>query len=199
MDLDILSGFGWREVLMVIVFLLAVYMAFVYLRMRHLRLKEAAALSLPQVLSPTSALAAYRAEQAPAPVSAPAPESPPPMGELGTPEFQFPWNEPPGENPLEQRIALIDAELDQLRKEVGGMRAEILVLRETVRRQEAVPEAEPVREEPRQSVTQAIAPQYSEALQLALKDVDAAVISQQCGITRAEAELVAALVKNRDN
>ncbi len=56
-----------------------------------------------------------------------------------------------------------------------------------------------INEEPRISVAQLIAPQYSEAMQLALKDVDAASISQQCGITRAEAELVAALVRNRDN
>ena len=44
-----------------------------------------------------------------------------------------------------------------------------------------------------------IAPQYSDAMQMALQHHDAATISQQCGISRAEAELVVALVRNRDN
>ncbi len=84
--------------------------------------------------------------------------------------------------------------MDQLRREVVGLRDEVLLFREAKQ-----PEKDLVREEPRASVTQLIAPQYSEAMQLALKEVDPAVISQQCGITRAEAELVAALVRNRDN
>lgn len=48
-------------------------------------------------------------------------------------------------------------------------------------------------------VTQNISPLYSEAMQKAILGQDAASISRDCGISRAEAELVAALVKNRDN
>ena len=48
-------------------------------------------------------------------------------------------------------------------------------------------------------LAQMIAPQYSDAMQMALQHHDAATISQQCGISRAEAELVVALVRNRDN
>lgn len=63
-------------------------------------------------------------------------------------------------------MAVLEVEIDQLRKEVGGLRAEILMLRETVQRAAV----KPVPEKPRQpSVTELIAPQYSEAMQLAKK------------------------------
>ena len=188
MDFDFLSGFGWRECLMALIALLVIYMAVAYGRMRHLKRAEHVDSPVQPGFSPSSALAAYQAEQAPAreAAKASAPEA--------KPGFQFPWEDAAGDHPFVKQIEALESEVEQLRREVGGLRAEVLVLRETSQRVLAMP-----KEEPKPTVTQAIAPQYSEALQLALKDVDAAEISHQCGITRAEAELVAALVKNRDN
>lgn len=197
MDFDVLSNLGWREGLMAVAGLLAIYVAIAYWRMRRLKRVEELARTAPLSFSANSAVAAYSVEQspevAPSANSSGTPPSDMPSA-LGTPEFQFPWNEPPAANPQEQRIAALEIEVDQLRREVGGLRAEVLLFREA-KQQERVP----VHEAPRVPVAQLIAPQYSEAMQLALKEVDAATISQQCGITRAEAELVAALVRNRDN
>ena len=199
MDVEFLSLLGRREGLIAIVVLLVAYVAVVFLRMRRLKRMEAQARAAPLSFSASAAVAAYGAGQV-------APESPAPTGPrgvenasgeastLGSSDFPFPWNEPPSSNSQEQRIVTLEVEVDQLRKEVGGLRAELMLMREA--RQNEEPK---FNEEPRISVAQLIAPQYSEAMQLALKDVDAASISQQCGITRAEAELVAALVRNRDN
>jgi hypothetical protein len=41
-------------------------------------------------------------------------------------------------------------------------------------------------------------PLYNDAMQMATQGLDAASISQHCGISRAEAELVVALVRNRE-
>ena len=48
-------------------------------------------------------------------------------------------------------------------------------------------------------VTQNVSPIYSDAMQMALQGHDATTISQHCGIARAEAELVVALVRNRND
>ena len=197
MDFDVLSNLGWREGLMAVAGLLAIYVAIVYWRMHRLRRVEEQARTAPLSFSANSAVAAYSVEQSPEVIQlAKTSGTPPPdmPSALGTPEFQFPWNEPPAANPQEQRISALEIEVDQLRREVGGLRAEVLLFREAKQQEKDL-----VREESRASVTQLIAPQYSEAMELALKEVDPAVISQQCGITRAEAELVAALVRNRDN
>lgn len=201
MELDFLPAIEWREALIVVVVLLTIYIAYVYLRMQRLK-REALHVenAVPTAFMATSAVAAYSAEQNPR--KAEKAETPPTVeeeadsGDLGSPDFQFPWNEPPAANEQDQRVAVLEVEIDQLRKEVGGLRAEILMLRETVQRAAV----KPVPEKPRQpSVTELIAPQYSEAMQLAKKELDPGAISQQCGISRAEAELVAALVRNRDN
>ena len=84
-------------------------------------------------------------------------------------------------------IESLNRELAQLRKEVGGLRAEVLLLREEQRREREPPP--PV---------QVISPLYSDAMQMALQGHDAATIAQHCGIARAEAELVVALVRNRN-
>lgn len=64
------------------------------------------------------------APQAPVP---PANEAPAQPGELGTPDFPFPWNEPPADSPLEQRVARQEIEIEQLRKEVAGPAARQLL------------------------------------------------------------------------
>ena len=152
-----------------------------------------------------SAVAAYSAVQEPELRTEP--ESARPDREKREPEplaaptdAAFPWNEPPGETALQRQVALLESEVAQLRKEVGGLRAEVLMLREEQQRVMDVaaelPEAEVV-EEPVE-VASNVSPLYNEAMQFALQGLDAAAISQSCGISRAEAELVVALVRNRD-
>ena len=188
MDSNFFSALGWREGLMAIIGLLAVYVVFISLRVHGLRQAESRARNAPLTFTANAAVTAYGAAQA-VPLANAAPAQP---GELGTPDFPFPWNEPPADSPLEQRVARQEIEIEQLRKEVGGLRAEVLVLREALQYSAASVS-------PKSSVAELIAPQYSEAMQLARKRIAPDDISRQCGITRAEAELVAALVKNHDN
>ena len=181
MDLEGLANLSWREALIAIIVLLVLYVAIVYWRMRSL--KRAASTSATPYAA-HSAVAAYNAVQEP--------EQPDPAESkeaLGAAEFQFPWNEPPKseQGSGSELIEAMEREMAQLRKEVGGLRAEVLVLREELRRAA-----------PKPGVAQQISPQYSEAMQMATQGNDAGSISEYCGISRAEAELVA-LVKNHDN
>ena len=84
-----------------------------------------------------------------------------------------------------KRLLALEEEISQFRKEVGGLRAEVMLLRE---QHEARSEA-PVRN---------ISPLYSDAMQMAMQGHDAESISQHCGISRAEADLVVAMVKPQD-
>jgi hypothetical protein len=179
MDFEVLANLSWREVLIAMVALLALYLVLAFLRIRRLK-REKNVISTPDSVAAQSALAAYSAVQEPE-LSA-TPELPAP-----SPEFAFPWNEPPAGIPGQQRIEAFERELEQLRKEVGGLRAEVLLLREEQRRERSQSE-----------VTQNVSPHYSDAMQMAMQGNDAATISQHCGISRAEAELVVALVRNRD-
>ena len=102
-------------------------------------------------------------------------------------EVAFPWNEPPPEIPGQQMIEALDRELAQLRKAVGGLRAEMQLLREAQRRELA-----------HSQVAQNASPLYNDAMQMAMQGIDAASMAQHCCISLAEAELVVALVRNRD-
>jgi hypothetical protein len=184
MDFEALAGLGWREGLIAIIALLAAYVVIAFLRIRRLR-HEA---SPVDHLASQSAAAAYAAMQEPAlsesatatdPPEASAPATPAPPG--------FAWNEPPPAATGAQALENLEHEILQLRKEVGGLRAEVLLLREAQRRELAEARA-----------PQNVSPLYSEAMQMALRGQDAASIAQQCGIARAEAELVVALVRNQD-
>jgi hypothetical protein len=183
MDFDVLANLRWREALIVIVVLLAVYVVVVFWRLH--RLKQAKLeIATHEPLAVKSAISAYAAEQDPEPkITVKEPEL------LSAPsETAFPWNEPPEDVQGQQRIDALEREVGQLRKEVGGLRAEVLILREEQRREQVQSQA-----------AQHVAPMYSDAMQLAVQGHDAASISLHCGIARAEAELVVALVRNRNN
>ena len=180
MDFEVLANLGWREGLIAIIALLVLYVVVVYLRIRRLR-RAKAAISSTGLHAVQSAVAAYAEVQGPESITSPE------ESEKAS-EFSFPWNEPPSAIPGQPTLEALENEIDQLRKEVGGLRAEVLVLREEQRQEHSKP-----------PVTQNISPLYSEAMQKAMLGQDAASISRDCGISRAEAELVAALVKNRDN
>ena len=191
MDFEALGNMGWREALIAIIALLVLYLVLAFLRIR--RLKRESVDEVPDQLSTNPALAAYASEQTlqvsdpPSPSNSPT-DSPRHSEALAAPsEVAFPWNEPPPEIPGQQMIEALDRELAQLRKEVGGLRAEMQLLREAQRRELA-----------HSQVAQNASPLYNDAMQMAMQGIDAASIAQHCGISRAEAELVVALVRNRD-
>lgn len=190
MDFEALAHLSWRDALIAISVVLAFYVVVLYLRIRRLQREamasSAAAAGVAEKLAAKSAFAAYTAMQEPElPTAAAAPAAP------AAPEAQaepaFAWNEPPPPAPQETPLSMLERDLAQLRKEVGALRAEVLMLREEQRRDLV-----------QARVTQNVSPLYSDAMQMAMRGHDAASISQHCGIARAEAELVAALVRNRD-
>ena len=184
MDFDFLANLSWREALIAIVALLAAYVVVVFVRLHRIK-QGKPDLSVPEQLAARSALAAYAAEQQPAPPEV-APATAPEL--LSAPsEFAFPWNEPPEEVQAQQRIDALEREQTQLRKEVGSLRAEVLVLREELQRNQV------------QLAQNVVSPLYSDAMQMAMQGYDAVSISEHCGIARAEADLVVALVRNRSD
>ena len=189
MDFEFLAYLGWREALVAIVVLLVLYILFTFLRMSRLRngARRAQEMSPGAIRNAVQAYAAVQEPEAPAVppdggVPAAPAESPVP-----TRGAAFAWNEPPSENPERHRVEVLEQDLAQLRREVGGLRAEVQALREEQRR-----------EINKVEVTQNASPFYSDAMQLATQGREAADISVLCGISRAEADLVVALARNKD-
>jgi hypothetical protein len=182
---------GWREALLGVVVLLALYVLIVFRRLRRLR-------PPPAVAPPSAGEAGAEGETPPAPVAA----DPAATGERVAATYargDFPWNEPPEPQPPEERIAALEAELGRLRGEIGALRKEIGLLEG---------ELAVLREDSRQGLArvnehvlamQHVAPIYGDAMQMALAGHEAATIAERCGIARAEAELVVALIRNRDD
>jgi hypothetical protein len=85
-------------------------------------------------------------------------------------------------------------EMEQLREEVDALRGALSALREEVMtlREDFQQENQAAR------AAQNVSPLYNDAMQMAILGHDALTISERCGISRAEAELVVALVKNKD-
>lgn len=82
----------------------------------------------------------------------------------------------------------IETELAQLREEVDTLRGEVAALRD-----------EMWQEVGHMRAHQMVSPLYNDAMQMAQIGHDAATIAERCGIARAEAELVVALVKSQNN
>lgn len=206
MDFDFPINLSLREALIALVALLALYVIVAFWRIHRLKRRKAAELS-PSLMASQTAVAAYAAVQEPALTAEPESVDPDQVRREPEPlaapsDAAFPWNEPPGETPLHRLIGALENEVAQLRKEVGGLRAEVLVLREEQRRLVDVAEAavaDIVPEEEVVEVTSNVSPIYNDAMQYALLGHDAATISQNYGISRAEAELVVALVRNRES
>jgi hypothetical protein len=88
----------------------------------------------------------------------------------------------------------VEREMEQLREEVDALRGALAALREevTALRDDFQQETQAAR------AVQNASPLYGDAMQMAILGHDALTISERCGISRAEAELVVALVKNKD-
>lgn len=204
MDFDFPINLSLREALIALVALLALYVIVAFWRIHRLKLRKAAEVK-PSPVASQSAVAAYAAVQEPALNAEPEavePDRREPEPLAAPSEAAFPWNEPPGATALHRQVSSLENEVAQLRKEVGGLRAEVLLLREEQRRLMEVAEvaaADVLPEEEIVEVTSNVSPIYNDAMQYALQGHDAATISQNYGISRAEAELVVALVRNRES
>lgn len=175
---ELLANLSWREALIAVIAVLVLYVLVAFLRMRHLKHNRLVASGLAESAAAQSAVAAYAAEQTP--------ELPPEPQAPAAEEFA--WNEPPPEVPGQQMIDALERDVAMLRGEVGTLRAELSFVREELQRELS-----------HTRVTQNVSPIYSDAMQMALQGHDAATISQHCEIARAEAELVVALVRNRND
>lgn len=169
---------GWREALLGAVALLVLYVLFSFLRLRRIR-----AIVKPEV-SPRAPSMSASAEPGVVPAPAPEPEK------LGSADFSFPWNEPPQpeEQSGDERIATLEKQLNQMREDLSALRAEVMVVREETRQRVE-----------RVQAAQNVAPIYGDAMQLAMAGYDATAIAERCGVARAEAELVVALIRNSTN
>lgn len=164
----------WRALVVGLIILVAIYMAMVVLRMQRLR-RKAAKPELPPQVEPS----------APAAEEQPAEELP----EIAaTPEAAAEsWSEPPAETGPAVFMQGVEAEVVQLREEVDILRGELAALRDELHNELAHLRA-----------TQTVSPLYSDAMQMATLGHDAATIAERCGISRAEAELMVALIKNQE-
>ena len=187
MGFEVLANLNWRWVLIALVVLLALYVVVAFLRIRRLKQRGKSVTNAVEPFVAQTAVAAYKAVQQPDSSDVPVALATEPEPLAAPSQAAFPWNEPPPEIPGQRQIEDLEREVLQLRKEVGGLRAEVLVLREEQRR-----------ETKQAQVTQNVSPLYSDAMQMAMQGHDAATVSQHCGISRAEAELVVSLVRNRD-
>ena len=204
MDFAFPINLSLRDALIALVALLLLYLIVAFLRIRRLKRRKAG-VEAPSPVAVQSAVAAYAAVQEPELKTEPEPVRPDsrklePEPLAAPSDAAFPWNEPPGETALLRQVASLEGEVAQLRKEVGGLRAEVLILREEQQRVMNVAAELPVADvvEEAVEVASSVSPLYNEAMQFALQGQDAAAISQSCGISRAEAELVVALVRNRE-
>jgi hypothetical protein len=187
MNSGFLAYLSWREMLMAIVVLLLLYVVFTFLRISRLR---NAARRPARKLSPDairSAVGSYASLQEPE-------RDEPVLSNVGrritsanppATAKAFAWNEPP-DNPEPRRVEVLEQEIARLRREIGGLRAEVQTLREEQRREMS-----------KVQVVQNTSPFYSDAMQLAMQGREAGDISVMCGISRAEAELVVALARNK--
>lgn len=163
---------GLREGVVVLIVLVAIYMAFVLLRMGRLRRRPAE--TSPVVSVSEAALP----DDSAVPSDAVLPEN----------ADEPLWTEASSslaEEVLRQGLA---QELEQLREEVDAMRGELAALREDMQLELGHLRA-----------SQTVSPIYGDAMQLAASGYDAVAIAERCGIARAEAELVVALAKNQEH
>ncbi len=182
---------GWREGLLALILAVVVYMVWLLWRMRRIGRQEKAVPAVPREprvrgllddLDPQAPLTAYAAQQDVGdtlPKSAPE-WSPDTAGSARLAQEAF--------------MAGVEREMEQLREEMDALRGALADLREDVAG---------LRDELQQEIhssrtAQHVSPLYSDAMQMAILGHDALTISERCGIARAEAELVVALVRNKD-
>lgn len=135
---------GWREALVLVIAIIAVYLGYGLVRLLSIKSRHG---------KPSPA------------ASAEPPVTPPPALETDTrAKTDF---------ALQQFMAGVQGELDQLRDEITLLKDELAKLK----------------------LMRGAAPQYSEAMQLAQADLSPEMIANRCGISVGEAELVISLMR----
>ncbi len=174
------AGFspGWREGLLALIVILALYIALVLWRIRRLRRQKSRAESMPRSIEPVLKALSESSTQTQAAVAS---------EEKKNKEDDIAWQEPPAHLAQEAFMRGVEIELAQMREELDALRGEFAALREEMHRDVAQMRA-----------SHSVSPLYSDAMQMAMTGYGAEVIAERCGISRAEAELVASLVKNRE-
>ncbi|MCX8145835.1 MAG: DUF2802 domain-containing protein [Azovibrio sp.] len=169
---------GWREGLLALIIAVIVYMLWLLARMRRIGRPGKAVPSQPQEPQ-------VRAEPAAPIAAADAAEAEPFWSGDGADSVRL---------AQEAFMAGVERELEQLREEMDALRGALAGLREDVAALSQTFEQEI---HARRAAQQA-SPLYSDAMQMALLGHDALTIAERCGIARAEAELVVALVRNKE-
>ena len=170
---------GVREGVLLLIVVVAIYMIFVFWRMRHVLFPQAKPAVVESSGGPSEPVAPHLASTPAAPV----PDEPPLTYRPEAPVFADP--PPRRAAPVEPLVA--SGELMILREEVAVLRAELASLRADMQHELAVLRA-----------AQTVSPIYGDAMQLAISGYGPEQIAERCGIARAEAELVAALARSRD-
>lgn len=177
----------WREGLLVLILAVVLYMVFLLWRMRRIsRRNEPSALFPvePRVGGILDNLGVELTEGPPVSFGAENTGDVPEWTEGGDVAFA-----------QDAFMEGVERELEQMREEVDALRGALAALRGEVGglRDAFEQEALSVR------TVQNASPLYSDAMQMALLGHDPLIIAERCGISRAEAELVVALVKNKDS
>ena len=159
--------FGWRDGILLLAALVAVYLVVGFLRLQKLRRPARAA----RAATPTtfSTMVDFPLDDLP---DVPAAAEPPPMR----------FTDPPADFAAELARSNLEAEVRQRREDLRR-------LGETVERQAG----EIADLTARLQSAQTVSPLYGEAMALARKGLDPAGIAGRCGISIGEAELVASL------
>lgn len=189
---------AWREVLLGLILVIVAYMVWLLWRMRalsrkkpstHREFREPGVAEARSAPNPNAFLKAYRSA---AEYDA-EPEMRPDAADEASEESPV-WSPKDASN-LAQQTFMNGAgrEIAQMRDEVDALRGALSALREDL----AALQEEFQQESLASRTAQNASPLYNDAMQMAILGHDALTISERCGISRAEADLVTALVKNR--
>lgn len=189
MNLDDLA-LGWREALIGAILILVAYIFFAAGRLRRIRPVDD-----PQPTSPLTTPSPTTTETA-------GPESELPSAGAAAPQAtssvsvpDFPWNEPPEPPGVDEKLAAVFSQQNMIRLEISALKADMVLMREEISTYRRIVD----QQMERLQAAQHVAPIYGDAMQLAMAGHDAASIAERCGVARAEAELVVALIRNRDD
>ncbi|MDR2365497.1 MAG: DUF2802 domain-containing protein [Zoogloeaceae bacterium] len=192
---------GWREILLTLILLIVAYMLWLIWRMRRIGRFAARARLEPTRMEPRTPQFTESSDAETLPGS----DNDTKGGEDAAPIYERPRNRlsPNSSGALEapnvsfaQRafMAGVEREMAQLREEMDALRGAFAALRS---------DSESLRDVFEQEVhklqmAQNVAPLYNDAMQMALLGHDAVTIAERCGIARAEADLVVALIRRKE-
>ncbi|MDR2625808.1 MAG: DUF2802 domain-containing protein [Zoogloeaceae bacterium] len=198
---------GWREILLTLILLIVAYMFWLIWRMRRInRFAERARFEAMRVEPQASSSDGTAAGTSDTEVSPGSDDAQTEEREDMPPIYERPRNRPQSAASSEtfaapnvsfaQRafMAGVEREMAQLREEMDALRGAFSALRsDNEGWRDAVEQ-----EMHKLQMAQNAAPLYNDAMQMALLGHDAVTIAERCGIARAEADLVVALIKRKE-